>query len=74
VSTSVAFGTEFGSAVQCGLLLEAAQTPNRKSCGVGAKPRALSPEKPSWPWRTTVNAQPEPGVPPRLAFETRNVM
>src|SRR5689334_22309758 len=71
---SISFGTEPGAAVQCGSELAAAQTPNRKSCGVGAKLRAWSSLNPSWPCRAIVNPQPDPGVPPRLAFETRNVM
>ena len=53
----------FGSKVQWGSLLEVAQTPNWKLCGVDAKPRAWSGEKPSWPVITTVNVQPGPGCP-----------
>jgi hypothetical protein len=49
-------------------------TPHWYDCGVGAKPRAWSELKPSWPVRTTVNPQPEPGTPPRLAVGTLNVM
>ena len=49
--------------VQCGSALAVAQTPNRNGCGVGWKPRAWSPLKPSWPVSTTVKPQPGPGVP-----------
>ena len=52
----------------------AAQTPNWKSCGVAWKPRAWSGENPSWPVSTTVNPQPEVGVPPRLAVGTLKVI
>jgi hypothetical protein len=71
--TSTAFGTRPGSKVQCGSELAVAQTPNWNSCGVGAKPRALSGLKPSWPVRTTTKPQPGPGVP-RDAFGTLKLM
>src|SRR5688572_21386965 len=47
--------------------------PNWNSCGVGAKLRAWSGLKPSWPVRTTVKPQPGPGVPSD-ALGTLNVM
>ena len=74
MTTSIAFGTVAGSTVQCGSALAAAHTPNWKGCGVGVKPRAWSGLKPSWPVSTTVNAQPEDGVPPSAVFGTANVM
>ena len=69
----MAFGTVFGSTVQCASVLAVAQTPNWKSCGVGAKPLAWSGLNPSWPVSTTVNVQPDVGVP-SVAFGTLNVM
>ena len=60
--TSIAFGTVFGSTVQCGSVLAVAQTPNwnvlrrrREAAGLVA---ALNP---SWPVSTTVNAPAAPG-------------
>src|SRR5207237_5688346 len=73
VSTSSVFETLFGSNVQCGSVLGAAQTPNWYGCGVGAKLRAWSGLKPSWPVSTTVNAHPGPGLP-SADFGTLNVM
>src|SRR6266516_596642 len=71
-------GTVFGSTVQCGSPLAVAQTPNRNGCGVGAKPRAWSGLKPSWPVNVTVKPQPDPGTSPvvdtRLAVGTLKVM
>ena len=74
VITSIAFGTPAGSNVQCGSALAVMHTPNWKPCGVGVKPRAWSGLKPSWPVRTTVKPQPDPGVPPSAVFGTLNVM
>jgi len=68
------FGTAFGLNVQCGSLLVAAHTPNWNGCGVGAKVRAWSGLKPSWPVSTTVKPQPDPGCPPSDVFGTRDVM
>src|SRR3954452_15338926 len=59
----MALGTPPGANVQWGSLLAVAQTPNANGCGVGAKPRAWSGLKPSWPCSTTVNTQPVPGWP-----------
>ena len=59
----MALGTLFGSNVQCGSALAVAQTPNWNAWGVGWKPRAWSALKPSWPVRTSVNRQPDAGVP-----------
>src|SRR5215471_8500540 len=61
--TSMAFGIVPGSVVQMGLVPPGAQTPNRKSCGVAANPRAWSELKPFCPVSTTANDQPEAGVP-----------
>jgi hypothetical protein len=49
-------------------------TPNVNGPGVAVKPRAWSPEKPSCPVSTTVNPQPDPGVPPSDAVGTLKVM
>ena len=49
VITSRAFGTVFGSAVQCGSALAVAQTPNWNACGVGGEAARLVGLKPSWP-------------------------
>src|SRR5260370_40875233 len=70
----MAFGTVAGSAVQWASVLGAAQTPNWYGCGVGAKPRAWSALNPSWPVSTTVNPQPEAGVPPSAAWGTLKLM
>lgn len=56
-------GAVAGSAAQIGEAPPGAHSPNRKGCGVGAKPRAWSGLKPSWPVSTTVNIQPEVGWP-----------
>src|SRR5262249_4994995 len=53
--TSIVFGAVPGSIEQIGEVPPGAQSPNWKSCGVGAKPRAWSPENPSWPCTTTAN-------------------
>ena len=71
---SSAFGTLLGSTVQCGSALAVTQTPNVNGPGVAVKPRAWSPEKPSCPVSTTVNPQPDPGVPPSDAVGTLKVM
>src|SRR5260370_29519733 len=70
----MAFGTVAGSAVQWASVLGAAQTPNWYGCGVGAKPRGWSALNPSWPVSTTVNAQPEAGVPPSADLGTLKLM
>ena len=72
--TSSVFGTALGLNVQCGSLLERRADAEQEGWGVDAKPRAWSGEKPSWPVRTTVNPQPEPGTPPRLDAGTLKVM
>ena len=71
--TSIAFGTEPGSTAQMGLPPPGAHTPNRNGCGVGAKPRAWSGLKPSWPVSTTVKTQPGAGWP-SAALGTITVM
>src|SRR4029077_5896917 len=73
MSTSIALGTVLGATVQWGSVLAVAQTPKLKDPGVLVKLRAWSGEKPSCPVSTTVNPQPEPGVP-RLEVGTLKVI
>src|SRR5215472_4104699 len=61
--TSMAFGTAPGGNVQMAAVPPGAHTPNRNGWGVGAKPRAWSGLKPSWPVSTTVKIQPVVGWP-----------
>src|SRR5215831_3774221 len=63
VTTSTAFGTVPGSVEQIASAPPGAQTPNWNGWAVAANPRAWSGLNPSCPVSTTVNPQPEPGVP-----------
>src|SRR5262245_64385690 len=63
VMTSIVFGMVDGPAEQIGAVPPGAHTPNRNGCGVGANPRAWSGLNPSCPVSTTLNPQPDPGVP-----------
>src|SRR5581483_9948271 len=71
--TSIAFGAVPGSIEQIGDDPPGAHSPNRNACGVGAKPRAWSPLKPSWPCSTTVNTHTAAGCP-RAAVGTAIVI
>src|ERR1700677_1840803 len=61
VMTSIALGTGVGSTEQMGAVQPGAHTPSVYAPGVAVKARARSELKPSWPVRTTLKPQPEPG-------------
>src|SRR5215469_2243109 len=63
VMTSMAFGTVPGSTRQIGAVSPAGQIPNENDPGYCVNARAWSPLNPSWPVSTTLNPQPEAGVP-----------
>src|SRR5580692_3010857 len=61
--TSMALGTFAGGTAQIGLVPPAGETPNEKAPAGWVNARARSGLNPSCPVSTTLNAQPDPGVP-----------